>query len=343
MLAADQFALAKPGLRDAASSLAVCTCLLALALATQLSWAQDDGARDFPAKTMRFLVPFGPGGGPDIIGRRLAQGLVEKTGRNVVVDNRVGATGILGMHELARATPDGYTFGLLNAATPVAQVMMAKPPVDLARDLVPVVQLLRYYTIVVVRPDLPARTAKDLVDMLKEKPGAYSFGSGGNGTPAHLAGELFVRSVGAKATHVPYKQITTAITDVVRGDVLFICSAVANVAALIQSGRLRAVGAVGPRRIAAFPNVPSFVELGLPDPNVVSWTGVVAPAGTPLPVRQRLHRLLREVAAVPVHATAFEQLGLEPAEGTVEQFGATIRSELDRWGKFVRDANIRTD
>ncbi|MCC6531088.1 MAG: tripartite tricarboxylate transporter substrate binding protein [Burkholderiales bacterium] len=304
--------------------------------------AQNDAA-DFPVRNMRFVVPFGPGGGPDIIGRRLAQGLAERTGRNVIVDNRVGATGMLGMHEVARATPDGYSFGLLNAATPVAQVIMAKPPLDLARDVAPVVQLLRYYTIVVVRPELAARTAKDLVDMMKERPGAYSFGSGGNGTPAHLAGELFVRSVGAKAAHVPYKQITTAISDVVRGDVLFICSAVANVAALIQSGRLRAIGVVGPRRIAAFPSVPSFVELGLPDPNVVSWTGVVAPAATPLPLRQKLHRLLRESAAEPAHAKAFEQLGLEAAEGTLEQFGATIRAEVERWGKFVREANIRID
>lgn len=178
---------------------------------------------------------------------------------------------------------------------------------------------------------------------MKDKPGAYSFGSGGNGTPAHLAGELFVRSVGVKATHVPYKQITTAITDVTRGDLLFICSAVANVAALVHSGRLKALGVVGSRRIAAFPSVPSFVELGLPDPDVVSWTGVVAPAGTPLPLRQKLHGILREVAAEPAQAKAFEALGLEPAEATLEQFGAMIGSELERWSKFVRETNIRLD
>lgn len=322
----------------ALAMLAMLAMLAVLALAPHRAWA---GALEYPARTMRFVVPFGPGGGPDTIARRLAQGLTDKTGHNVVVDNRVGATGMLGMHEVARATPDGYTFGLLNAATPVAQVMTAKPPVDLARDVAPVGQLLRYYTILVVRPELPVRSARDLVEMIKAKPGAYSFGSGGNGTPAHLAGEMFMRSVGAKASHVPYKQITTAIADVIRGDVLFICSAVANVATLIQSGRLKAIGAVGPARIKAFPDVPSFVELGLPDPQVASWTGVVMPTGAPLAVRQELHRLLREVASDPVHAKIFGQLGLDPAEGTMDQFGALIRAELERWGKFVRETGIR--
>ena len=152
-----------------------------------------------------------------------------------------------------------------------------------------------------------------------------------------------MRSVGAKATHVPYKQITTAITDIVRGDVLFACSVIANVAALIQGGRLRALGVVGPKRLALFPDVPSFVELGLPDPDVSSWAGVAAPPGTPLPIRQKLNRMLREVADDSVHAKAFATLGLEPAQASVEQFGTIIKSELARWGKFVRESNIRMD
>jgi len=312
-------------------------------LAAQPGQAQQERIEDFPSRPMRLIVPFGAGGGPDVIGRRLAQGLAEKTGRNVVVDNRVGATGVIGMAELARATANGYSIGLLNAATPVAQVMMTKPGVQIERDVEPVVQLLRYYTILVVRPEVQARNAKDLVAMVRDKPGAYSFGSGGNGTPAHLAGELFMRAVGAKASHVPYKQVSVAVGDLIRGDLLFICSAVSNVAPMLHAGRLKALGVVGPSRIKMFPDVPSFVELGLPDPNVLSWTGIVAPTGTPLSIRRKLNALLGEVANEPANARFFETLGLELVSVSLEQFGAVLRAELMRWRQFVQEAGIRID
>lgn len=298
----------------------------------------------FPVRNMRFIVPFGSGSGPDALGRRLAQGLAEKTGRNIIVDNRVGASGLIGIAELARAVPDGHTIAITNLATPVAQVMMSKPPADLALDVTPVAQLFRQYTILVVRPNLPVKSAKDLVDMMKEKPGAYTFASGGSGTPAHLAGEMFVRAVGAKAVHVPYKGIVpAAVSDIIRGDVLFACSVVSNVATLVQGGRLKGLAIVGPKRLIAFPEVPSFTEAGIPDPDVSSWTGVVAPKDTPVAIRQKLNRLLREIADDPAHAKAFVMLGTDPAQASVEQFGDYIKSELKRWAKFVKETNIRID
>jgi tripartite-type tricarboxylate transporter receptor subunit TctC len=310
------------------------------AVAQQRADAKEEA---WPSRNIRLIVPFSPGSGPDAVGRRLGQGITERTGRIVVVDNRPGVSGLLGTHEVARATPDGHTVGLLSMTMAVSQGMLAKPPVDIARDVEPVIQLFRQYTIVIVRPDSPLRTAKDLVDLLKQKPGAYTFASGGSGTPAHLAGELFVRSVGARATHVPYKAIALAITDIVRGDVLFACSVMTNVATLIQGGRLKALGVVGPKRVSAFPDVPAFPELGLPDPEVSSWSGIMAPKGTPLPVRRRMLALFTGIVDDAGHAKAFEMLGLEPAKQDIDTFGATIRSEVARWGKFVREADLRMD
>lgn len=303
----------------------------------------QESAAAYPSKNFRFIVGFTAGGGPDATSRRLAQGLVEKTGRNVVVDNRPGATGLIGMGELARSNPDGYTIGIINMASPVIQVMMAKPPVDIGRDLAPVAQLFRQYTVLVVRPELPVKSPRDLIEMIRAAPGAHSFASGGNGTPAHLAGELFIRSMGLKANHVPYKGMSIGVTDLIRGDVLFACSVIANVSSLIQSGRLKALGVLGPQRIAAFPDLPSFVELGLPDVDVSSWAGVVAPAGTPVALREKLGRILVEVADDPVHAKGFAALGLERSQAGHEALGVLIRSDLVRWARFVKETGIRMD
>jgi tripartite-type tricarboxylate transporter receptor subunit TctC len=317
-------------------------CAVAALVDVNCVRAQESAAA-YPSRNFRFIVGFTAGGGPDATSRRLAQGIAEKTGRNVVVDNRPGATGLIGMSELARANPDGYTIGIINMASPVIQVMMAKPPVDIGRDLAPVVQLFRQYTVLVVRPELPVRTPRELIEMIRAAPGAHSFASGGNGTPAHLAGELFVRSMGLKANHVPYKGMTIGIADIIRGDVLFACSVIANVSNLIQGGRLKALAVLGPKRIAAFPELPSFVELGLPDVDVSSWAGVVAPAGTPVALRAKLGRILVEVADDPSHAKGFAALGLERSQADHEVLGALIRSDLVRWARFVKETGIRMD
>lgn len=318
--------------------------LLALLFSSVCVAAQaQDSTQAYPTRNLRLLVPFNAGSGPDATGRQLAQGLSERSRRNVIVDNRAGASGLIGMAEVARANADGHTIGLVSLSQTVIQAMVANPPVDIARDLAPVAHLFRQYTVLIVRPDSPARTAGELLQLIRDKPGAYAYASGGNGTPAHLAGELFLRTNKVQARHIPYKGMMPAVTDIIRGDVLFACSVTANVATLIHGGRIKALGLLAPRRIAAFPDVPSFAELGLPDVDVTSWSGIAVPLATPLAVRRRLGVMLREITDDPAHAKAFAALGLETAYLPLEHFGAVIQSEVARWAKFVKETGLRID
>jgi len=221
--------------------------------------------------------------------------------------------------------------------------MAANSPVDVARDLAPVAHLFRQYTVLIVRADSPFKTARDLLQLLRDKPGEYGFASGGNGTPAHLAGELLLRSNKVQARHIPYKGMLAGVTDIMRGDVLFACSVTSNVAPLINAGRLKALGLLAPKRISALPEVPSFAELGLPEVDVTSWNGIAAPLATPLALRQHFSALLREITQDPVHGKAFAGLGLETAYLPITPFGGVIQSEAARWAKFVKEAGLRID
>jgi tripartite-type tricarboxylate transporter receptor subunit TctC len=302
-----------------------------------------DSVQVCPTRNLRLIVPFNTGAGPDAAGRQLAQGLSERTERNVIVDNRPGASGLNGMAELARANADGHTIGKVSISQTVIQAMTPNPPVNVTRDLAPVADLFRQYTILIVRPDSSAKNARELLQLIRDKPGAYAYASGGNGTPAHLAGELFLRTNKVQARHIPYKGMMPAVTDIIRGDVLFACSVTANVATLIQGGRLKPLGLLAPKRVGAVSDVPSFTELGLPDVDVTSWSGVAVPHATPLTVRRRLGVILREITDDPVHAKAFAALGLETAYLPLEPFGAVIQSEVARWAKFVKETGLRID
>ncbi len=318
--------------------------LLALFVGAACAAAQaQDSTQVYPTRNLRLIVPFNAGAGPDATGRQLAQGLSERTKRNVIVDNRAGASGLIGMAELARANADGHTIGLVSLSQTVIQAMTPNPPVNVARDLAPVAHLFRQYTILITRPDSPARNARELLQLIRDKPSAYAYASGGNGTPAHLAGELFLRMNKGQARHIPYKGMTSAVTDIIRGDVLFACSVTANVATLIHGGRIKALGLLAPKRIAAFPDVPSFAELGLPDVDVTSWSGIAVPLATPISVRRQLAVMLREITDDPVHAKSFAALGLDTAYLPMEAFGAVIQFEVARWAKFVKETGLRID
>ena len=297
----------------------------------------------FPTRTIRLIVPFSPGGGPDVSARRLAEALSTRLGKQVIVDNRVGATGMIGMAELARAAPDGYTIVLVNLANAIAQAMQAKPPVDLVRDTAPIALIGNQYTVLCVAPNAPVRTVAELSQRLKASPGTYTFGSGGNGTPAHLAGELFRRAIGADARHIPYKSIAVALTDVGRGEVSFIFSIGNSAIPLVRSGRLRALAVAAPQRIAALPDLPTMAEAGVAGVEVQSWTGLAAPAGTPPAIILQLNRALREVLAASDMRLFFENLGIEVADASAQEFGALVRAETVRWAAFVKQAGIGID
>lgn len=317
--------------------------LAALALlpcASGGAFAQSSG---FPTRTIRLIVPFSPGGGPDVTARRIAEALTTHLGKQVIVDNKVGATGMIGMAELARAPADGYTIVLINLANAIAQALQAKPPVELTRDTVPIALIGNQYTVLCVAPNSPARTVTELTKLLKASPGAYTFASGGNGTPAHLAGELFRRAIGADARHIPYKSIAVALTDVGRGEVSFIFSIGNSAIPLVRSGRLRALAVAAPQRIAALPDLPTMVEAGVAGVEVQSWTGLAAPAGTPLPITLQLNRALRDVLAASDMRLFFENLGIEVADASTQEFGALLRAETVRWAAFVKQAGIGID
>ena len=317
----------------------------AMAALAMLPWASRTSAQvaGFPARPIRLIVPFSPGGGPDVSARRIAEALAARLGKQVIVDNRVGATGMIGMAELARAPADGYTVALINLANVIAQAMQAKPPVDLARDTTAIALLGHQYTVLCVAPNSPARTVVELVKMLKDAPGVHTFGSGGNGTPAHLAGELFRRAIGADARHIPYKAIPTALTDVGRGEVSFIFSIGNSAIPLVRSGRLRALAVAAPQRIAALPDLPTLAEAGVAGVDVQSWTGLAAPAGTPRPLIDALNRAVRDVLAQADIRQFFGNLGIELVDGSAEEFGALVRTEAVRWAAFVRQASIGID
>jgi tripartite-type tricarboxylate transporter receptor subunit TctC len=323
---------------------AAAACVAALPGHARAQPSATTGASDaYPSRPIRLIQPFSAGSGPDIVTRFVVKGMAERLGQNVVVEHRVGGTGLIGMQELARAAPDGYTIGYTNIAIPVVQELLAKGTFSLVRDVVPVGGSSRSINVLVVSPSLPARTVAELVALLKARPGAYSYASGGNGTPAHLNGETFKRDYGVDAVHVPYKGLASAITDMARGDVHFLFGTSGSMAPAIQAGRVRALAIAGPRRLPVLPDVPTMAEAGFPNTDVQSWAGLVAPAGTPADVVARLSHALRAVLADPATARFMEANGSEPFQTTPEEFGRLLASESERWRRFVRETGLKVD
>lgn len=319
------------------------TMLTALACCAWPARSAQAQSAAFPAKPIRFIVPFSTGGGPDLSARRIADALGPRLGTSMVVENRVGATGMIGLAELARSPADGHVIALINLANTIAQAMQAKPLADTVRDTAPIALFGRQYTVLCVAPNSPARDVAGLTRLLKDAPGQHTFASGGNGTPAHLAGELYRRAVGADARHIPYKALPTALTDVGRGEISFIFSIGNSAIPLVRNGRLRALAIAAPQRIAALPDLPTLSEAGVPGVDVQSWTGIVAPAATPRAIVDTLNRALREVMTQPDVRAAFENLGIEVVLNSPDEFGALLKSELQRWTTFVRQAGISQD
>lgn len=318
---------------------------VALATACALPAARAVRAQpaDWPSRPIRLVMPFSAGSGPDVITRHIARALAERLGTTIVVENKVGGTGLVGTQEVARAAPDGYTIAYTNIALPVAQELLAKGAFNVARDLTPIGGTSRSINVLVVPPQLPARNVAELVALLKARPGAYSYASGGNGTPAHLAGEVFKRAQGLDVVHVPYKALAAAINDLARGDVHLLFGTSGSVVPAIQGRRLRALAVAGPRRLTALPDVPTMAEAGFPGIDVQSWAGLVAPRATPAPIVARIGQALREVLAEPETARFLETNGSEPFPIGAPEFGQLLASESDRWARFVRETGLTAD
>ena len=320
--------------------IAVAAALCAGPLPHTTVHAQDQ----WPSKPIRLIVPFTPGGVTDTSGRLIAENLGKRLGQQVVVDNKPGASGNIGT-ALAKAAPaDGYTLVLGFDGTMVINPhVFSKLPFDTVKDFTPVGKIGDATLILVANPDVPVKGLADVIALSKSRPCGLSFGTSGTGGTPHIAGELLKLRTGANLTHVPYKGGGQAMTDVLGGTIPLVYTAVAGAHGHVKSGKLKALAVSSAQRTSALPDVPTFVESGVPDFVVNSWVGLLAPAGTPAAVVTRLNT---ELNAVLNDATVREKLrvmGIEPAPGTPEQYRDEIRRDLDRYGAVVKSAGISVD
>lgn len=311
-----------------------------LSVATVCAWSQGT----YPHKTVRLIVPFPPGGGNDVIARVVAQKLTDKWGQTVVVDNRAGANGIVGLQALMQAPADGYTLAV-GAAGPLAvnPSLYAKLPYDPIKDFAPVTNLVNFPLLLVTHPSVPAKTTRELVALAKSKPGQLTYASPGSGNSGHLAGELFNSMAGVQIVHIPYKGQGPAQTDLMAGQVNMLYSSIPSVINQVKSGQLTAVAVGSAKRLSSIPDVPTISESGVPGYEAYSWVGLVAPAHTPPDIVRKVYRDVSDILKQRDVADKLNQQGALPVGDTPEEFAQYIRDEIAKWGKVVRDANIKLD
>ena len=301
-------------------------------------------AQNYPSKSIRWFAPFPPGGGTDLISRTLAQKLSEAWGQQVLVDNRPGGGGTLGLAVAAKSPADGYNVVLGQLANVgIAPALYSKLPYDPVRDLAPVTLVLSAPLILVAHPSLPANNVKELIALARAKPELITFGSPGNGTTGHLAAEMIKSATGVKMTHIPYKGASPAITDLMGGQIAIYVSTIPPALPLIKSGRLKALGVTSAKRAPALPDVPTIAESGLPGYEVTNWYGVMVPAGVPKDSLGKLHTEIVRILKLPDVQKRFQGEGGTVTPDTPEQFAAFIKSEIAKWGKAVKDSGARVD
>ena len=301
-------------------------------------------ADEYPTRPIRMIVPFPPGGGNDLLARSISQPLSQAIGQSVVVDNRGGAGGQIGATLAAAAAPDGYTIflGSIGNLTflPVLQSKLQYEPV---RDFAPVTLLATSPFILVINPAVPAKSVKELLALAKAQPGKLNYGSAGPGSSLHMTGELFKLESGADITHVPYKGTAPALIDLLSGQVQMLFSTMPSVVPHVKTGKLRALGVSSTKRAGVVPDVPTIAEAGVPGFEVLNWQGIVVPKKTPDAIVQKLNRALLEALKSPETIKALANQGLDAAGGTPGQFGALIKSEIEKYGKVAKAANLRLE
>jgi tripartite-type tricarboxylate transporter receptor subunit TctC len=319
--------------------------LLVLVFAAGNAGAQSGApAANWPSKPIKLVVPFPAGSSTDVIARILAQMLSPRIGQSFVIENRVGASGMIGAEAVARALPDGYTIGLATTSThALASSLSANLHYDPVRDFAPVSMIGSSPYVMVTYPGLETRTVQDFVGLAKTKPGKLTFGSAGPGSLAHLAGVLFSNMVGAELTHVPYKSSGQSVTDLMSGRLDMEFSTIPPTLPLIRSGQMRALATTGAKRSAALPDLPTVAETGLPGYEAVLWMAMVAPASVPQPVIARLNRALIEVLDQPEAKAALTAQGMDAEIGTPDALRARIAGDIERWRSIVAKAGIQLE
>jgi tripartite-type tricarboxylate transporter receptor subunit TctC len=306
-----------------------------------LAAGRPASAQSFPTGVIRVVVPYSVSTPPDIVARIVANALGEREGWNVIVENKPGSLGIIGITEVLKQAADGHT--LLSVTTPITAVPALQPNASfrLETDFAPVGHMATGYNVLVINPQLPVTSVPELIAYLKKDPGKHTFSSGGHGTPAHLLGELFKLETGVDATHVPYTQMPQAITDLVGGVNTYQFITVLPVVQLIKTGKLRALAVMGRKRLDVLSEVPTIVEAGYPKLVAEDWAGLLAKAGTPPPVVAQLNRAVNAALKTEKVRDALAKLGADVAGGTPEAFGALVRAETARWAKVIKDAGIK--
>jgi tripartite-type tricarboxylate transporter receptor subunit TctC len=299
-----------------------------------------DAAKDYPVRPIRFIVPFAPGAGTDTTARTIGQKLSDMWGQQVVVDNRTGAGGAIGVDLTAKAVPDGYTICLISASLSVNSAVNPKLPYDLAKDLAAISRASSLFYVVYHNPTVPVKSINELIAYAKANPGKLNFGSSGAGTLQHFAGELFNHMAGVKIVHVPYKGTAAVIPAMLAGDVQVGFGTLFGVRPHMQSGRLRVLAVTAGKRSPAVPELPTVAESGVPGYEVDQWYGVITSAKVPGPIVLKLNAAINEVLKAPDVAKRFAADGSTPTGSTPQQFNAHIRSEIAKWSKLVKAAKL---
>jgi tripartite-type tricarboxylate transporter receptor subunit TctC len=313
----------------------------ALAMASCAANAQSGAA--YPVKPLRFVVPYTPGGGTDLMARALAARMAENMGQAVIVDNRAGAGGNLGMEFVAKSPPDGYTIALaLTAQYVVNPALYPKLPYDPVKDYAPIMLVARNPYVLVVHPTVPAKSVKELLSLAKARAGQLTFSSSGNGSGAHLSGEMMKTMGGVNMLHIPYKGAGAQMPDLIAGQVHLSFVTWSSVGPQVKGGRLRALGVTTIKRSPALPDLPAIAET-LPGYDLPVWYGIVAPAGTPREIVTRLNTELLRVITLPDFKQRIEVDAVEPIGSTPEQLGDYIKVELVKWAKIVKDSGAKVD
>lgn len=313
----------------------VLACLLGLLLCAAAQ------AQSYPDRQIRFIVPFPPGGGNDIVGRIVAQKLAEGLGQPVVVDNRGGAGGTLGTEILAKAPADGYTVLINNISLAVNATLKPGLAYDTLKDLAPVSIIGRQPNIVVVHPAVKADSIKGLLDLARARGGKLNYGTGGVGTASHLATELLQLETGVRMNHVPYKGLGPALVDLMGGRIEMIISTMASAKPHLESGKLRALAVTTVKRSSFFPQVPTMIEAGVPDYDFTTWYALVVPGATPGPVVARLNAELAKIADDPSVKEQFAKQGLETAHTGADEARAYLKAEVEKWAKVIKASGAK--
>ena len=301
-------------------------------------------AQSYPVKPIRLIVPYPPGGATDIFGRILGARLGELLGQQVVPEQRAGAAGVLGAEAAARAAPDGYTLVVGQASNlAINQHLMSKLPYDPVKDFAPITLIATSPNLLVVHPSLPARSVNDLVALAKARPGSINYASAGNGSPGHLAAEYFKELAKIDIVHIPYKGATPALTDVIAGQASLYFTSPIAAQPYVQSGRLRQLAVTSAQRFPPLPDVPTVAESGLRDYEIVSWWGLLAPAGVPREIIARVHAEAVKALNTAEMKERLAGQGAMVVTNTPEQFAAYIKSEIANWGRIVAVSGARMD